>query len=69
METKHTYDIVLHHEDGVYWGEVPSLPGCYAEGDTKAEVLADVREAIRFHLRGLSEMAVSSDVELAQVCV
>lgn len=37
---------------GVY---VPDLPGCIAAGDTRAEVLTLIHEAIEFHLEGLRE--------------
>ena len=34
---------------------VPALPGCIATAATKTELLQEIREAIRFHLHGLSE--------------
>ena len=34
---------------------VPALPGCIATAATKSELLQEIREAIRFHLDGLSE--------------
>ena len=33
-------------EDGGYIAEVPSLPGCYGQGETIEETLANIREAI-----------------------
>jgi predicted RNase H-like HicB family nuclease len=30
--------------------EVPALPGCFSEGDTLEEALANVKEAIECHL-------------------
>ncbi len=33
-------------EDGGWVCEVPSLPGCVSQGETKAEAIANVREAI-----------------------
>ena len=33
-------------EDGGWVAEVPSLPGCVSQGDTKEEALANVRDAI-----------------------
>lgn len=39
--------IVVHPaEEGGYWAEVPSLPGCVSQGETMDEVVASVREAI-----------------------
>ena len=33
-------------EDGGWVAEVPSLPGCVSQGETRDEALANVREAI-----------------------
>jgi predicted RNase H-like HicB family nuclease len=39
--------VVIHDaEEGGFWAEVPALPGCVTEGDTRAELLANLREAI-----------------------
>lgn len=38
---------VIHvAEEGGYWAEVPSIPGCATEGDTMEELLDSLREAI-----------------------
>lgn len=42
-----TRQVILHpDETGGYWVEVPSLPGCISQGDTKEEALANIKEAI-----------------------
>lgn len=38
--------IVVHHEAGGYWAEVPSIPGCASQGDTMEELLVNIQEAI-----------------------
>jgi predicted RNase H-like HicB family nuclease len=39
--------VIVHEaEEGGYWAEVPALPGCVTEGDTRAELLANLREAV-----------------------
>lgn len=39
--------IIVHEaEEGGYWAEVPSIPGCATQGETMDELLANVREAI-----------------------
>ncbi len=40
-------------EDGVFVAEVPSLPGCVTQGSTRAEALANIREAIAAYLESL----------------
>jgi len=36
-----------------YGAFVPDLPGCIAVGETEAEALALIEEAIRFHLEDM----------------
>ncbi len=40
----------VHHEDGSYWAEVRELPGCFAAGDTVAELIESVEEAVELYL-------------------
>lgn len=47
------YAIVIEKAEANYSAYVPDLPGCVAAGATVAEVEAEIREAIRFHIEGL----------------
>ena len=39
--------VVVHPaEEGGFWAEVPALPGCVSEGETREETLANIREAV-----------------------
>ncbi len=39
--------VVLHSgEDGYWVAECPSLPGCVSQGQTKAEAITNIKEAI-----------------------
>lgn len=49
------YAIVIEKADGNYSAYVPDLPGCVATGASVAEVEAQIREAIEFHLDGMRE--------------
>ena len=50
------YAVVVHHDEGTAFGvSVPDLPGCFSAGDSFDEALANVIEAIEFHLEGLAE--------------
>ena len=52
MVNKRSYDVILHPdtEDGGFWVECPSLPGCSSQGETVEEALAMVKDAIKGHL-------------------
>jgi antitoxin HicB len=48
--------VVLHpDEDGGYWVEVPSLPGCISEGDTRDEALENIKDAIEGYIASLQK--------------
>ena len=39
--------VVIHRaEEGGYWAEVPAIPGCVSQGETREELLTNVQEAI-----------------------
>jgi predicted RNase H-like HicB family nuclease len=39
--------VIVHEaEEGGYWAEVPSIPGCATQGDTFEELLANLYEAV-----------------------
>ena len=41
------FKAIIHDaEEGGYWAEVPALPGCVTQGETKPELEANIREAI-----------------------
>lgn len=47
--------VILEDESGGYIALVPALPGCHTQGDTVAEVLENIREAIELYLETLSD--------------
>ena len=42
-------------DEGGFTAIVPSLPGCFSEGDTKDEALANIREAIDLYLEPVDD--------------
>ena len=38
--------IIDEDPESGFWAEVPALPGCYLQGETIDELMANVREAI-----------------------
>jgi predicted RNase H-like HicB family nuclease len=52
--------IIVHEaEEGGYWAEVPSIPGCATQGETFEELLQNLYEAV--------EGCLSVDVTTTQV--
>lgn len=49
------YLVVVEKGATSFGAYVPDLPGCVAAGETRAEVLALIREAIEFHIEGLRQ--------------
>jgi predicted RNase H-like HicB family nuclease len=68
------YAIVIEKAEGNFSAYVPDLPGCVATGQTVAEVEAEIRDAIAFHLDGMREDGLtvpspSSQVDYVEVAV
>ena len=66
------FAVVTHQEaSGGYWGEVPALPGCYSQGETVEDLLANLREAIAGTLEVMKEEGTKpeSNVQILEVAV
>ena len=63
--------IVIHRADeGGYWAEVPALPGCASQGETRDELLRNIREAVEGRLSvDASEIRVSSTDKVVEIAV
>jgi predicted RNase H-like HicB family nuclease len=44
---------ITQDEDGVFVAEVPSLPGCISQGQTRSEAVANIKEAIAGYIESL----------------
>lgn len=49
------YMVVIEKGATGYGAHVPDLPGCITVGETNAEVIQLIREAVEFHIDGLRE--------------
>lgn len=48
------YAVIVHQaEKAGYWAEVPTLPGCFAQGETMDDVIIEMRTALQSHLAAL----------------
>jgi predicted RNase H-like HicB family nuclease len=49
---------VIHQaEEGGYWAEVPSLPGCFTQAETLEEIRSNLLEAIQGWTEAAEERA------------
>ncbi len=61
--------IIHEAEEGGFWAEVPALPGCMTQGDTKEELLANLREAVEGWLAAGEEGIEAANQEVLEVAV
>lgn len=47
--------VVYPGEDGYWVAECPGLPGCISQGETRSQVIANIREAIEGYVAALDE--------------
>lgn len=47
--------LIYPGEDGFWIAECPSLPGCISQGQTRAEAIENIREAIALYIEVLDE--------------
>ena len=47
--------LVSQDEDGMFVAECPNLPGCVSQGNTHAEALTNIRDAIEGYLASLQK--------------
>jgi predicted RNase H-like HicB family nuclease len=61
--------IVYQDEDGVWIADVPSLPGCHSDGETREQAIENVKEAIALYLESMqaSGEEIPEDPRTAQI--
>lgn len=47
--------LIEQDDDGFFVAEVPSLPGCVTQGDTREEAILNAREAIAVYMDSLHD--------------
>ncbi|WP_319578177.1 type II toxin-antitoxin system HicB family antitoxin [uncultured Methanospirillum sp.] len=68
------YTIIIHPaEEGGFWVEVPTLPGCFSQGESIEEAMRNVKEAIDLHIECLKEenepVPIENDLIISRVQV
>jgi predicted RNase H-like HicB family nuclease len=63
------YKIALLQSDEGFSVSVPGLPGCWSEGATEAEALANIRDAIQAYLAARNELLRDAEVREIEVTI
>lgn len=63
--------VVVHEaEEGGYWAEVPSIPGCVTQGESFDELLSNIYEAVEGCLSvDVKEIALSDKDKVMEIAV
>jgi len=49
--SKYKFSVVIERNSEGYFAFCPELQGCYTQGDTYEEVLENIEDAIRLHVK------------------
>ena len=63
------YKIVLNHTEEGYSVSCPGLPGCWSQGQTEAEALENIQEAIQDYLLAVNDAVKGSDIREVEVAI
>jgi predicted RNase H-like HicB family nuclease len=63
--------VVVHEaEEGGFWAEVPSIPGCATEGDTFEELLENLYETVEGCLSvDVNDIQMGANARLLEIAV
>ena len=65
-----TLKAIIHEaEEGGFWAEVPSLPGCFTQGETMEDLEGNLQEAISGWLMAAEPEGRPSDGRILEVAV
>jgi predicted RNase H-like HicB family nuclease len=62
-----TYKVELIHSEEGYSVGCPDLPGCWSQGATEEEALANIKDAIKDYLEVKAEMEKLREVRYVEV--
>jgi predicted RNase H-like HicB family nuclease len=63
------YKVALQSSEEGFSVSVPGLPGCWSQGTTEEEAIANIRDAIRDYLSAVDELTKDSVVREVEVAV
>ncbi|MBV9924872.1 MAG: type II toxin-antitoxin system HicB family antitoxin [Acidobacteria bacterium] len=63
------YKVRLQKSEEGYSVSCPGLPGCWSQGETEEEALANIRDAISEYLAAVDDLVKDADVREVEVIV
>jgi predicted RNase H-like HicB family nuclease len=67
QEVAMKYTVLIEESEEGFAVSVPGLPGCHSQGDTEAEALANITDAIREYMDVVEELANSAGAKRVAV--
>jgi predicted RNase H-like HicB family nuclease len=64
-----TYRVALRRSEEGFSVSCPGLPGCWSQGTTEEEALANIQIAIREYVEAAEELAREDDGRIVEVAV
>ncbi len=61
------YKVVLQQSEEGYSVSCPALPGCWSQGDTEMDALANIKSAIEEYLEVLDHQLEGADVREIEI--
>ena len=61
------YKVVLHESEEGVAISCPGLPGCWSQGQTEAEAIENIQDAIQEYLAAVNEMVRDGQVREVEV--
>ena len=62
-----TYRVVLQHSEEGYSVSCPGLTGCWSQGETEAEALANIRLAIEDYVAAVRDLTEGSETRFVEI--
>ena len=50
------YKVIVHESEEGYSVSCPGLPGCWSQGETEAEAVENIQDAIREYLAAVDDL-------------
>ena len=63
------YKVIVRESEEGFSVSCPGLPGCWSQGDTEAEALENIQDAIREYLAAVDDLVRGQDVREVKVTV